>query len=44
MKKITNKQKILIVLIALIIIVGAVITATIGLNFSSYNSYNRFKF
>lgn len=33
MKKITNKQKILIVLIALIIIVGAVITATIGLNF-----------
>ena len=33
MKKITNKQKILIVLIALIIIIGAVITATIGLNF-----------
>lgn len=33
MKKITNKQKILIVLIALIIIVGAVIIATIGLNF-----------
>lgn len=33
MKKITNKQKILIAIIALIIIVGAVITATIGLNF-----------
>ena len=33
MKKITNKQKILIAIIALIIIVGAVIIATIGLNF-----------
>lgn len=33
MKKITNKQKILIAIIALIIIIGAVITATIGLNF-----------
>ena len=33
MKKITNKQKLLIAIIALIIIVGAVIIATIGLNF-----------
>lgn len=33
MKKMTNKQKILIAIIALIIIVGTIITITVGLNF-----------
>ena len=33
MKKMTKKQKILIAIIALIIIAGIIITATIGLNF-----------
>ena len=33
MKKMTKKQKILIVIIALIIIAGIIITATVGLNF-----------